>query len=49
MGNTNGSVTKDRCDHYEVEVTRAKVRRERMGHRVESLYHIWYFKSHPFS
>ena len=50
--NTNGSVTKGSfVTAYGVEVTRAKVRRERMGH-IElkaPVSHIWYFKGIPFS
>ena len=37
------------CDRCGVEVTRAKVRRERMGHieLAASVSHIWYFKGIP--
>ena len=37
------------CDRCGVEVTRAKVRRERMGHisLVVPVAHIWYFRSLP--
>src|SRR5687767_13152715 len=37
------------CDKCGVEVTRAKVRRERMGHSqlASPLSHIWYFKGTP--
>ncbi len=37
------------CDHCGVEVTRAKVRRERMGHiqLATPVSHIWYFKGIP--
>lgn len=37
------------CDHCGVEVTRAKVRRERMGHieLAAPVSHIWYFKGIP--
>ena len=37
------------CDKCGVEVTRAKVRRERMGHieLVTPVSHIWYFKGVP--
>ena len=37
------------CDRCGVEVTRAKVRRERMGHIELSapVSHIWYFKGTP--
>ena len=38
------------CDKCGVEVTRAKVRRERMGHITAGrarLRHIWYFKGDP--
>ena len=37
------------CDRCGVEVTKAKVRRERMGHisLVVPVVHIWYFKSLP--
>ncbi len=37
------------CDRCGVEVTRAKVRRERMGHieLVAPVSHIWYFKGIP--
>ena len=39
------------CDRCGVEVTRAKVRRERMGHieLVAPVSHIWYFKGIPSS
>ena len=47
MVNTNVSVIKGLlCDRCGVEVTRAKIRRERMGH-IElkaPISHIWYFK-----
>ena len=37
------------CDRCGVEVTRAKVRRERMGHieLAAPVSHIWYFKGIP--
>ena len=37
------------CDKCGVEVTRSKVRRERMGHieLAAPVSHIWYFKGHP--
>ena len=37
------------CDKCGVEVTRAKVRRERMGHiqLATPVSHIWYFKGIP--
>lgn len=37
------------CDKCGVEVTRAKVRRERMGHieLAAPVSHIWYFKGIP--
>lgn len=37
------------CDRCGVEVTRAKVRRERMGHieLAAPVSHIWYFKRYP--
>ena len=37
------------CDRCGVEVTRAKVRRERMGHieLAAPVTHIWYFKGIP--
>ena len=37
------------CDHCGVEITRAKVRRERMGHieLAAPVSHIWYFKGIP--
>ena len=38
------------CDKCGVEVTKAKVRRERMGHikLASPVSHIWYFKGIPF-
>ncbi|TKM56366.1 hypothetical protein, partial [Enterococcus faecalis] len=37
------------CDRFAVEVTRSKVRRERMGHiqLAAPVSHIWYFKGIP--
>ena len=36
------------CDRCGVEVTKAKVRRERMGHiELAAVSHIWYFKGIP--
>ena len=37
------------CDRCGVEITKAKVRRERMGHieLAAPVYHIWYFKGIP--
>ena len=39
------------CDRCGVEVTRSKVRRERMGHieLATPVSHIWFFKGVPFS
>ena len=39
------------CDRCGVEVTKAKVRRERMGHieLATPVSHIWYFKGIPLS
>ena len=39
------------CERCGVEVTRAKVRRERMGHieLAAPVTHIWYFKGVPFT
>ena len=39
------------CDRCGVEVTRSKVRRERMGHieLAAPVSHIWYFKGIPFT
>ena len=39
------------CDRCGVEITKAKVRRERMGHieLAAPVSHIWYFKGIPSS
>ena len=53
-GNVTGKYKRVRykgvvCDRCGVEVTRAKVRRERMGHieLAAPVSHIWYFKGIP--
>ena len=51
-GNISASSFKDKdkiCDKCGVQVTRAKVRRERMGHieLAAPVSHIWYFKGIP--
>ncbi len=47
--NTKRSVIKVLCDRCGVEVTKATVRRERMGHikLAAPVSHIWYFKGIP--